>query len=189
MALYFRVLHFSRALIGVACLAACAQQPDNAASDFAAPFIPTPETLVAKGLQLAELDPGRLHFDLGSGDGRWVIAAARDFGAQSVGYEIDPELVASSRRRIEELGLADRARIEQGDLFEVDFSRVDLVTTYLLPAMLERLRPLFEAQLKPGAMVLSYDFPVPEWEADRMVTVPGEGRLQGLDHKLYLYRR
>lgn len=138
---------------------------------------------------MADLEPGQLHYDLGSGDGRWVIAAARDFGVRSVGFEIDGELVASSRSRIAALGLADRARIEQDDLFESDFGEVDLVTAYLLPVMLERLRPMLESQLKRGARVVSYQYPITGWDPDQVATIPGEGRLAGLEHKLYVYRR
>lgn len=138
-------------------------------------------------LELGELRPGQTHFDLGSGDGRLVVAAARDFGARSVGYEIDERLVAESRAAIRALGLNDRATIENGDLFEADFGRADLITTYLLPVMLRELRPLLEAKMKPGARLVSHDFPVEGWTPERVVG--GENPDNGLPFQIYLYVR
>lgn len=140
-------------------------------------------------LELGELKAGQLHYDLGSGDGRLVIAAAKDFGARSVGFEIDQKLVDSSRQQIADLDLGSLASIESRDLFEADFSQPDLITVYLLPKALERLRPLLEKQMKPGSVVISHDFMVAGWKADEVVTIDEELEIDGLLHSIYIYRR
>ena len=140
-------------------------------------------------LEVGELKPNQLHYDLGSGDGRLVIIAAREFGARSVGYEIDEKLVAGSRKQIEELGLSELASIRQEDLYKADFTQVDLVTTYLLPRALALLRPHLEKQLKKGARVVSHDFYIDGWEPDETITVDYEVEEDGLLHTIYIYRR
>src|SRR5690606_2160064 len=112
---------------------------DDALPGPVAPYFPTPMTVVALMLEAGGLEPGELHYDLGSGDGRFVIAAARDFGARSVGYELDEKLVKTSREFIAELELGDRAAIEQRDLFTADLTKPDVVTVYLLPRALALL--------------------------------------------------
>jgi SAM-dependent methyltransferase len=161
-----------------------AQPPGNIA-----PYYPTPYPIVFQMLKLAKLEPGELHYDLGSGDGRLVLIAARDFKARSVGYELDPALVASSRRQIKELGLADNASIVEADLFTADFTKPDLITVYLLPRALTMLRPLLEKQMKPGSRVVSHDFAVPGWEPSETVTSEEEADIDGLYHTIYLYQR
>ena len=152
-----------------------------------APYYPTPLTIVQKMLKLGELKPGEQMFDLGSGDGRLVIMAAQKFGAKATGIEIDPDLVKQSRMRIQNLGLQDRAKIIQGDLMQQDYSSANLITIYLLPESIEKVRPLLEKQLKPGTRVVSHDFMVNGWtpEKEEFVDDDGEGR----SHTLYLYRR
>lgn len=152
-----------------------------------APYVPTPLAIVEKLLRLGELKSGEKMFDLGSGDGRMVILAAKQFGADATGVEIDPELVRESRAQIQKQGLQKRARIIEGDLFEQDFRPADLITLYLLTGMLERLRPLLERQLKPGARVVSHDFEVTGWKPDKVETIEDDG--QGRSRTLLLYRR
>ena len=175
-----------RALFLIAVTASLVAQTGQNTS--VAPYYPTPIPIVRQMLEAGDLKPGELHYDLGSGDGRIVMVAARDFGARSVGYEIDQKLVASSRKQIAELGL-EKATIRQEDLYQADFTDVDLVTTYLLPRALEKLRPLLEQQLKKGAHVVSHDFYFEGWEADETISVDYEVEEDGLLHSIYVYRR
>ncbi len=140
--------------------------------------------MVDKMLELAEARPGDTVYDLGSGDGQIVIAAARQFGARATGIEIDADLVRLSTARIAEGGLGSRARIVQGDLLSADLRPATIVTLYQLPAVNELLRPMFEAQLRPGARVVSLDFPVPGWRATQVLTATLADRSQ---HAIYLY--
>ncbi len=178
-------VHSTLALALAACaLAATAQLQDRRR---AAPFVPSPDPIVRQMLELGELRPGELHFDLGSGDGRIVLAAAGRFQARSTGYEIDRDLVAQSRQAIREAGLGPLARIENADLFQADFRTVDLVTVYLLPVMLEELVPIFERQMKPGSRVVSHDYPMPGWTPTKALS--GLDPANGLPYRIYLYRR
>ena len=154
-----------------------------------APYYPTPLEVAKRMLEAGELEPGQLHIDLGSGDGRLVILAARNHGARSVGYELDPKLVESSRRQIEEMGLADLATIVQQDLFQADLTEVDLLTVYLLPRALKMLRPILERDLKDGARVVSHDFEIPVWEPVDRIDCDMENEVDGLPHMLYVYQR
>jgi SAM-dependent methyltransferase len=112
-------------------------------------------------LELAELDPSHVLYDLGSGDGRIVIAAALKYGCQAVGFEIDPRLVELSRERVRTSGLEHLVRIEHADLFTVDLSGADAIMIYLPSNLLERLGPQFD-QLKPGTRIVSHQFPIPD---------------------------
>jgi predicted RNA methylase len=108
-------------------------------------------------------------YDLGSGDGRIAIMAAREFGARAVGVEIVPKLVDEARRKAREAGVADRVTFRQGDLFEADLSGATVVTLYLLPDVNRRLRPRLLEQLDPGDRVVSHDFHMGEWIPDRTI--------------------
>jgi SAM-dependent methyltransferase len=128
-------------------------------------WVPTPEALVERMLAMAQVGRGDVVFDLGSGDGRTVIAAAKR-GARAVGVEYNPDLVALSRRNAESARLSvDRARFVQGDIFETDFSSATVVTLYLLPDLNLRLRPALLA-LPPGTRVVSHMFKMQDWEPD-----------------------
>ena len=151
-----------------------------------APFVASPDPIVRQMLDLGELRAGELHYDLGSGDGRFVLAAAGR-GARSLGFEIDAKLVQQSRESIRKAGLQALARIENRDLYEADFRHVDLVTTYLLPVMLEELGPMLAKQMKPGSRVVSHDYPLPGWKPEK--TVSGVDRSNGLPYRIFLYRR
>ena len=127
-------------------------------------WLPTPEALVERMLAMAQVGPRDVLYDLGSGDGRLVIAAARR-AARSVGVEFNPELVAVSERRARENGVAGKARFVEGDIFETDFSEASVVTLYLLPALNLRLRPTL-LRMKPGTRVVSHAFGMEDWEPD-----------------------
>jgi protein-L-isoaspartate O-methyltransferase len=178
---------------GWATLIAIALSPAIAAQESSpekvAPYYPSPLPVVTQMLELGELKAGQLHYDLGSGDGRLVIAAAQIYGARSVGYEIDAKLVESSRRQIEKLELSHLASIRSQDLFAADFSKPDLISVYLLPRALARLQPLLEEQMKPGSIVVSHDFQIPGWEPDQSVEINEEVEVEGLPHSVHIYRR
>lgn len=133
-----------------------------------APYVSSPEHIVDRMLELASIRPGESVYDLGAGDGRVVIAAAEKYKARAVGVEISPRLVAEASARIEKLGLAENARVIQGDILKTDLSRADVVIIYLVTSLNEKLRPRFEKSLKAGARVISHDFAVPGWKPSRV---------------------
>lgn len=149
-----------------------------------APFVPSPQPMIDTMLTVADTTPGDSVYDLGSGSGDIIITAAGSFGAQATGIEINEDLVALSTARLAERRLVPRARILHGDFLDVDLAPATVVTLYQLPAVNDLLRPLLEAQLRPGARVVSLDFPVPGWEPRRVVT----SRLSdGSEHAVFLY--
>ncbi|HUA85941.1 MAG TPA: hypothetical protein VMB85_18915 [Bryobacteraceae bacterium] len=152
-----------------------------------APYYPTPETVVEKMLNLGELKRGEKMFDLGSGDGRIVIMAARKFHADATGVEFDDLLYKQSMDTIRTLGLAAAARIIHGDLLKQDYSSADLLTVYLLPMSNDKVTPLLEKQLKKGSRVVAHDFEFSAWTPVKTVDIDDDG--QGRSHRLYLYRR
>jgi SAM-dependent methyltransferase len=141
------------------------------ASASAVPYVPTPDATVDAMLELARVGPRDVVFDLGSGDGRIVIAAALKRGARGVGIEIDPELVTRSEQNARTAGVDKRVAFRLGDLFAADLREATVVTVYLLPLYLERLGPLLRAQLRPGSRVVSHRYPFPDWKADQEVKV------------------
>ncbi len=156
-------------------------------SDHFSPYIPTPHRVVEKMLELAAVTPDDTVYDLGSGDGRIVIAAAQKFGARAVGVEIRSELAQQSAQEIVKLGLEKRARIIHGDMFELDeIGRATVVTLYQLTVVNDRLRPMLEKRLRPGTRVVACDFPVLGWTAEKAATVTSEN---GNQYKLFLYVR
>ena len=152
-----------------------------------APYYPTPEIVVDRMLRLGELKAGEKMFDLGSGDGRIVIAAARKYKADSTGVEFDDSLARQSAERIRSLGLAAIARIIHGDLLKQDYSSADLLTVYLLPVGNEKVTPMLEKQLKKGARIVAHDFEFTAWKPERIQDIDDDG--EGRAHRLYLYRR
>jgi SAM-dependent methyltransferase len=148
-----------------------------------APFIPTPEEVSLQMLQVAGVVPDDIVFDLGSGDGRVVIAAARDFGARGVGVEIDPQLVSLSRDAALAAGVASRVAFLWQDLFKVDLTAATVVTLYLSEDVNLRLRPKLVRELPPGTRVVSHDFDMGDWEPDRVQPVRSRSR----EHRLYLW--
>jgi SAM-dependent methyltransferase len=136
-------------------------------------WVPTPEALVQKMLDMAKLTPADVHFDLGSGDGRTVIAAAKR-GVKAIGVEYNPDMVELSKRAAQKESAAVAARTEfvRGDIFETDFSKANVLTLYLLPSLNLKLRPTI-LNMKPGTRVVSHAFTMGEWEADQTETVEG----------------
>ena len=132
------------------------------------PYVPTPHGIVARMLDLAGTRRGDILFDLGSGDGRLVIEAARR-GARGIGVERDGELVERARAEAREAGVADRVEFRQEDIFEADLRSATVVTMYLLPPMMERLGPKLSAELAPGTRVVAHDFPLATWPTARVL--------------------
>lgn len=131
-------------------------------------WLGTPDAMVAAMLRAAQTGPNDLVYDLGAGDGRIAIAAARDFGARAVGIEYEPKMAALARRNAERAGVADRVRIVEGDIFREDFSRASVLTLYLLPEINLQLRPQILA-MAPGTRVVSYTFTMADWEPDQVL--------------------
>ena len=148
-----------------------------------APYVPSPPQVVEVMLKLAGVNEQDTVYDLGSGDGRIVIAAAQQFGARAVGVEIDPGLVKETRQRVRELNLADRVEIVEQDAMQVDLGPASVVTLYLLTSSNEMLRPNLEKTLKPGSRVVSHDFRISGWEPSKTEVIQGDVR----KHTIYLY--
>ena len=134
-------------------------------------WVPTPQELVEKMLDMAKVTPQDLVMDLGSGDGRNVIAAAKR-GARAIGFEYNPEMVAISRRLAKEAGVLDRATFVEGDMFEADISKATVLALFLLPSNLDKLMPKFLA-LKPGTRIVNNTFGVTGWEPGASETIEG----------------
>ncbi len=157
-------------LLGVLQLQVHAQAPLPAPLE-EVPFITSPDNVTLEMLSAAGVRQGDHVIDLGSGDGRIVILAARRFGATGLGVEIDPQLVERSRRNARDAGVADRAEFREQDLFKTDLSRASVITMYLLQEVNMALRPSLLA-LRPGTRVVSHDWDMGDWQPDATTTVP-----------------
>jgi hypothetical protein len=135
------------------------------------PFITTPPEVVEHMLRMAGAGPDDLVVDLGSGDGRIVIAAAQKFGARGLGIELDADLVVKSRQNAREARVADKVSFVQGDVLLADISRATVVTVYLLPGLMGKLQPRFIAELQPGTRIVSHEFTMAGWLPDRSESV------------------
>src|SRR6266481_4565103 len=140
------------------------------------PDVRTPPEVVIELLRLARVGPDDVVYDLGSGDGRIVIAAARDFGARGVGIELDPSLVAESGKNARRERVTERTQFFLQDIFDADISEATVVVLYLSPELNLRLRPKLLAQLKPGSRIVSHDFPIAGWTPERVVNFKGPER-------------
>ena len=154
-------------------------------SPYMAPYVPTPQEVVDRILELAEVRNGDLVYDLGSGDGRIVITAARKYGVKAVGFEIDPRLVKTSRGNIKEAGLEHLVQIHEQDIRTVDLSPASVLTLYLYPAANLRLRSAIMRQLKPGSRVVSHQFAMGTWKPDRIDRITDS---TGTRRTLYVWR-
>ena len=152
--------------------------------DTLAPNYPSPQPVVDRMLALADIKPGETVYDLGCGDGRIVITAATKFAAKAVGVEIRRDIYEKTAAHVASLGLADQVRIVHGDALKTNLAPADVVTLYLLTSSNERLRPVLEAQLRKGARVVSHDFEIRGWKAEKTEKVLVEGR----PHMIYVYK-
>lgn len=135
--------------------------PDRA--NKGAPFVSTPMPVVDRMLELAGVTAADVVFDLGSGDGRFVLRAAQKYKARSVGIEIEPALIKQSMDRAQEMGVDKLATFTLGDIFNTDLRSATVVTVFLLQETNERLQPVLESQLQPGTRIVSHQFPFPGW--------------------------
>ena len=129
-------------------------------------FAPTPQKVVEAMLEMAGVNEKDVVYDLGCGDGRFVITAARKFGARGVGVDIDPQRVEESTRNAEEQGVSNRVRFIEDDFFETDIREATVITLYLLSELNLKLRPKLLSELRPGSRVLSYAFDMGDWKPD-----------------------
>jgi precorrin-6B methylase 2 len=136
-------------------------------------FVPTPAEVVKGMLDLAKVTKNDLVIDLGCGDGAIVVAAARDFGARSIGVDIDPQRIKEATENVEKNKVGERAKIVQGDLFEYDIKDASVVTLYLLPRLNEKLKPRLWKELKVGSRVVSNSFDMGDWKPDQTIDVEG----------------
>ncbi|HRQ47738.1 MAG TPA: class I SAM-dependent methyltransferase, partial [Rhodocyclaceae bacterium] len=137
-------------------------------------YVPTPHEVVQRMLEMVEVQPDDYVVDLGSGDGRIVIAAVRDWNVQrALGIDLDPERVAEARENAREAGVADRAVFEEGNIFEKDFFDATVVTMYLLSSINLRLQPIILERMAPGTRIVSHAFDMGEWEADQHDSLDG----------------
>ncbi|HSF34282.1 MAG TPA: methyltransferase domain-containing protein [Candidatus Tectomicrobia bacterium] len=146
-------------------------------------YVPTPDNVVAEMLRLTGVRKDDVVYDLGCGDGRLVISAAKRFGARGVGIDIDPQRVRESRVNARKAGVTKRVKFLEQDLFEADIREATVVTLYLLPKLNVELRPKLLRDLRPGTRVVSHDFDMAEWRPDRTVQVKGPVR----QHSVYYW--
>lgn len=151
------------------------------------PFVTTPDHVTLAMLRLARVGPKDMVLDLGSGDGRIVITAARRFGARGLGVEIDPSLVARSRDHARQAGVSARAEFREQDLFKTDLSQASVITMYLLPEVNLQLRPAL-LMLKPGTRIVSHDWDMGDWVPDEEVTIPVPDKPLGVNKSSRIMR-
>jgi SAM-dependent methyltransferase len=152
---------------------------------YIAPYVPTPQEVVDRMLELAEVGRDDVVYDLGSGDGRIVMTAARTYGVKAVGFEIDPSLVKLSRDNVKDAGLEHLVEIREEDIQTVDLSRASVLTLYLYPDANLRLRRTIMRQLQPGSRVVSHQFSMGSWKPDRIDQMTDS---TGLARTIYLWR-
>jgi SAM-dependent methyltransferase len=169
-------------LVLAAPLAALAQE-----KDLDTPYVPTPQVVVSRMLELAQIKPGDTVIDLGSGDGRLVIAAAQKYGARGFGVELDPRLVQRSNEAAARAGVADRVKFLQQDLFQTDFHQANVLTLYLLPDVNMALRPKILEELKPGTRIVSHDYGMREWLPDAQEIIPAPDKTVGARKESMVY--
>jgi protein-L-isoaspartate O-methyltransferase len=168
------------AVVAAAPVAPQATQP----SPNLAPYMATPQEVVDRMLQMAEVAKGDVVYDLGSGDGRLVITAAKRYGARGVGIDIDPALITQSRANARKEGVENLVEFRQQDALTVDVSPASVVTLYLLSGANLKLRPTLQKQLKPGSRVVSHQFGMGDWVPTRTETIIDQ---RGTSRLLYLW--
>jgi SAM-dependent methyltransferase len=136
-------------------------------------YVPTPPEVVDAMLKVASVKPGDVVYDLGSGDGRIVIAAAQRYGVRGVGIDIDPQRIAEARENAEQVSVTHLVTFREEDLFKADFSEATVVTLYLLPSLNLKLRPRLWKELKPGTRVVSHAFDMGDWKPEQTLNVDG----------------
>ena len=156
---------------------------------FIAPFVPSPSTVIEYMLKLADLKAGEVMFDLGSGDGRTVIMAAKTFGARGVGIELREDLAKKAMATIHENCLEGRVTIVNNDMFNVNLVEADVVYLYLTTSANEKIRPKLDSDLKKGARVVSHDYEITGWRPEKVENFCENPQLGYPSHTIYLYRK
>ena len=153
--------------------------------DSLAPYVPSPLNIVREMLTLAGAGPGDVVYDLGCGDGRVLFTAVEEFSvSRAVGYDLDQDMVEAVEKRVRDVGMVGRISVIQANFMETDLTEATVVTLYLTTSGNAKLRPKLEADLKPGARVVSHDFPIHGWVTDQPDNTP---HTMG-SHKMFLYR-
>jgi len=156
---------------------------------YIAPYVPSPPQVIRQMLILAQLKPREVLFDLGAGDGRTVIMAAKDFGARAVGVELREDLVKKALSTVYENGLQDRVTIVNGDMFNVDLTSADVIFLYLTTSANEKVKPKLETELKPGVRVVSHDYEIVGWKPVKVENFCENQTLGYPSHTIYLYKK
>jgi tRNA G37 N-methylase Trm5 len=146
-------------------------------------YVPTPQVVVDKMLELAQVRKGDIVYDLGCGDARIPITAAKKYGVKAFGFDIDPVRIAESLENVKKNDIADKVTIKQQDIFELDLSKADVITLYLLPQLNVKLIPQLE-KLKPGCRIVSHDFNMEGVKPQKELTITPEG---GREHRVFLW--
>src|ERR1700730_104927 len=177
--------HLVVALLSITALGAQSPQPKREPD---VPYVPTTEAAVQAMLKLAGVKKTDLVYDLGCGDGRIVIAAAKNYGARGVGIDINPARIAEAKEHARAAGVEKLVRFEENDLFLADFREATVVTLFLLPQINLKLRPKLLQDLKPGTRIVSNTFDMDDWKAEKEATVGGDDAdYEPLSRKLYLW--
>ncbi len=148
------------------------------------PYVPTPQEVVDRMLELAQVKKGDVVYDLGSGDGRIVVTAAKKYGVKAIGFEIDPQRIKESHENIKKAGVENLVEIRQQDIRTVDLAPASVLTMYLLPEVNLMIRPNIWKQMKPGSRVVSHDFDMAEWKPLKTEHIKDASNW---DHTLYLW--
>jgi tRNA A58 N-methylase Trm61 len=156
---------------------------------FIAPFVASPYPVIRHMLKLAELKQNETFFDLGAGDGRTVIIAAKDFGARAVGVEMREDLTEKALTSIREFGLQDRITLIKSDMFTVEIHAADVVFLYLTTSANEKIKPKLEAELKPGSRIVSHDYEILGWKPIKTENFCENPQLGYPSHTIYLYMK
>ena len=156
---------------------------------FIAPYVASPLPVVRQMLLLAELKPNETLYDLGSGDGRAVIMAAKDFGAKAVGVELREDLVKRTLNTVSELGLENNVKILQSDIFDVNLNPADIIFLYLTTSANEKIRPKLETELRKGSRIVSHDYEILGWKPLKIDNFCENPRLGYPSHTIYVYKR
>jgi len=179
-----RAIFAAHAIVLLLATAACTQAPSTARPPrLDVPYVPTHQALVDEMLGMARVGKNDVLYDLGSGDGRIVITAARRYGTRGVGYDLDPERVQEARDNARRAGVTDLVRFEQQDIFAAKFDDATVVTMYLLPDVNLRLRPRLLAELKPGTRIVSHNYDLGDWQPLERKTMD----ITGINHTLFLW--
>ena len=148
------------------------------------PYVPTPQEVVDRMLELAQVKKGDVVYDLGSGDGRIVVSAAKKYGVKAIGFEIDPQRIKESHENIKKAGVENLVEIRQQDIRTVDLSGASVLTMYLLPEVNLMIRPNIWKQMKPGSRIVSHDFDMGDWKPLKTENIKDGS---SWDHTLYLW--